>query len=126
MRESDGGRGGRGHGGCSGCGGGAGCGSDSDGPCAPWDSTTIGTNSSMMMMDETWKMLCNKGCGWNETHTTKYHDEQQQSAATFKVPPNHPYWLLLGKIYAAAAAEVLSLSGRGATQIPTSALMLSQ
>ena len=32
-----------------------------------------------------WKMLFNKGCGWNETHTSKYHNEHQQLLATFKV-----------------------------------------
>jgi len=31
-----------------------------------------------MMVNGAWKMLCNKGCGWNESHTTKYHDEHQQ------------------------------------------------
>jgi hypothetical protein len=29
----------------------------------------------VMMVNGAWKMLCNKGCGWNESHTTKYHDE---------------------------------------------------
>jgi hypothetical protein len=23
-----------------------------------------------MMVNGAWKMLCNKGCGWNESHTT--------------------------------------------------------
>ncbi len=75
------------------------------------------------MINGAWKMLCNKGCGWNESHTTKYHDEHQQSAATFKVPPHHPYWLLLGNPYTAAAvaAGELSQSVAGATQVPTSA-----
>ena len=36
------------------------------------------------MINGAWKMLCNKGCGWNETHSTKYHDEYQQLAATLK------------------------------------------
>ena len=79
------------------------------------------------MVNGAWKMLCNKGCGWNESHTTKYHDEHQQSAATFKVPPHHPYWLLSGNSYATAAvaAGVLSPSVAGATQIPTSASVLA-
>ncbi len=73
------------------------------------------------------KMLCNKGCGWNESHTTKYYYEHQQLAATFKVPPHHPYWVLSGKPYAAAAvaARVLSPSVAGATQVPTSASVLA-
>ncbi len=79
------------------------------------------------MVNGAWKMLCNKGCGWNESHTMKYHDEHQRSAATFKVPPHHPYWLLLGKPYTAAAiaAGVLSLSMAGATQVPKSASVLA-
>ncbi len=66
------------------------------------DSTAKSSNSGVMMVNCAWKMICNKGCGWNESHTTKYHDEHQQSAATFKVPPHHPYWLLSGKPYTAA------------------------
>ncbi len=79
------------------------------------------------MINGAWKMLCNKGCGWNESHTTKYHDEHQQSVATFKVQPHHPYWLLSGKPYTAAAvaAGVLSLSVAGATQVPTSVSVLA-
>ncbi len=65
--------------------------------------------------------------GWNESHTTKYHDEHRQLVATFKVPPHHPYWLLLGKLFTAAAvaAGVLSPSVAGATQVPTSAPVLA-
>ena len=72
-------------------------------------------------------MLCNKGCGWNETHTTKFHDEHQRLAATFKVPPSHPYWLLSGKPYTAAAvaAGVLNPSVAGATQSPGPASLLA-
>ena len=80
------------------------------------------------MVNGAWKMLCNKGCGWNESHTTKYHhDEHQRSAATFKVPPHHPYWLLSEKPYTAAAvaAGVLSPSMADATQVPTSASVLA-
>ncbi len=79
------------------------------------------------MVNGAWKMLCNKGCGWNESHTTKYHDEHQQLAATFKMPPCHPYWLLLRKpcTAAAVAVGVLSPSVAGATQVPTSASVLA-
>ncbi len=86
---------------------------------ARWDA--------LRFCDVGWRMLCNKGCGWNESHTIKYHDEHQRLAATFKVPPHHPYWLLLGKPYTAAtvAAGVLSPSMAGATQVPTSASVLA-
>ncbi len=79
------------------------------------------------MVNGAWKKLCNKGCGWNESHITKYYDEHQRSAATFKVPPHHPYWLLSGKPYttAAIAARVLSPSVAGATQVPSSASVLA-
>ncbi len=110
-----------------GCGGGAGHGSGSEGQQAPWDSTAKSSNSGVMMVNGAWKMLCNKGCGWNESHTKKYHDEHQRLAATFKVPPNHPYWLPLDKPYTAAAvaAGVLSPSVAGATQVPTSTSVLA-
>ncbi len=125
--DSEGGRGGQGHGGQGGRGGGAGCGSGSGGQHAPWYSTVKSNNSGVMMINDVWKMLCNKGCGWNESHTAKYHDEHQRSAATFKVSPHHPYWLLLGKPYTAAAiaAGVLIPSVAGATQVPTHASVLA-
>jgi hypothetical protein len=65
--------------------------------------------------------------GMNLTQQVKYHDEHQRSAATFKVPPHYPYWLLSGKSYAAAAvaARVLNPSVAGATQVPTSASVLA-
>ena len=68
-----------------------------------------------MNIDGIWKMICVK-CGWNETHSTKYHDKQQRNAALFKVPPHHPYWLCLGKIYQTAAAigAIAALPGAGA------------
>ena len=78
------------------------------------------------MNDGVWKMRC-KICGWNETHTTKFHEEQQRSVATFKVPPHHPYWLLLGNPYSAAAvaAGVLTPSVAGAAQVPQPASVLA-
>jgi len=73
-------------------------------------------NSGVMNIKGTWKMNCSKCGGWNETHTTKYHEAQQLSAATFKVPPHHPFWLLSGKVYpAAAAGATFASAGAGAT-----------
>ena len=114
ARDTEGGHG-QGHGGRGGCGGGAGHG-DSNGQRAPWnDNTTKGTNSGVTNIEGNWKMHCSKCSGWNETHTTKYHDEQQRSAATFKVPPHHPYWLMLGKIYPAIVAGVTFAPTRAGT-----------
>ncbi len=47
--------------------------------------------------------------------------------ATFKVPPHHPYWLLLEKPYSAAAvaAGVLTPSVAGAAQVPQPASVLA-
>ncbi len=111
AKETEAGRG-RGHGGR---GGGTGPG-DSNGQCAPWsDNTAKGTNSGVANVDGTWKMHCSKWGGWNETHTTMYHEEQQRSAATFKVvPPHHPLWLMLGKIYPAAVAAGVTFAPTGA------------
>jgi hypothetical protein len=68
-----------------------------------------------MNIEGIWKMNCSK-CGWNESHTTKYHDKQSCNAASFKVPPHHPYWLMSGKIYqtAGAAGAISALPGAGA------------
>ncbi len=70
-------------------------------------------------------MNCSK-CGWNETHTSKYHDEQARNAASFKVPPHHPYWLLSGKTYqaAGAAAVVTGLPGASAASTSTGGLLM--
>ena len=47
--------------------------------------------------------------------------------ATFKVPPDHLFWILLGKPYSAAsvAAGVLSPSMAGAAQVPKPASVLA-
>ena len=80
------------------------------------DAAKKGANSGVMNVEGTWKMNCSK-CGWNETHTSKFHDEQLRNAASFKVPPHHPFWLLSGKVYqaAGAAGAIGSLPGAGAT-----------
>ncbi len=67
-------------------------------------------------------MHCFKCGGWNETHTTKYHDEQQWSAATFKVPPHHPYWLMSAKIYPAIVVGV-TFAPTGAGAVSTESTM---
>ena len=96
--DSDGGRGGRGGRGRGGRGHGAGRG---DGR-APWDDKAKAVNSGISKIDGTWKMHCSKCDGWNETHTTKYHDEHARSAATFQVPAHHPWWLTTGKVFSGA------------------------
>ena len=83
---------------------------------APWKETE-GSNSGVKMIDGAWQMLCNKGCGWNSLHTTGFHNEQSRSAANFKLPPDHMWWRLSGKQWAAAGAAVTLPSGADATQI---------
>ena len=58
--------------------------------------------------------------------TTKYHDEQQRSAASFKVPPHHPFWLMSGKIHqtAGVAGTIAALPGAGATATGSGGSML--
>jgi hypothetical protein len=123
KKDSEGGRGGCG--GRGGRGGGAGRG---EGQRAPWnnDNAKQSANSGVMNIEGIWKMHCKKCGGWNETHTTKYHDEQQRNAASFKVPPHHPYWLLSGKIYqtAAAAGASTALPGAGAASTKSGSSML--
>ena len=113
-----GGRGGRGGRGKRGGRGGRG---DREGDRAPWndDNAKKGTNG-VMNIEGTWKMNCSK-CGWNETHTSKYHDEQARNAASFKIPAHHPYWQLSGKSYQAAgvAAVVSGIPGASAASTVT-------
>jgi hypothetical protein len=69
-----------------------------------------------MNIEGVWKMHCSK-CGINETHTTKYHDEQLRNAASFRLPAHHPWYITSGKVYQAAtvAGAIVTLPGAGAT-----------
>ena len=40
-----------------------------------------------------WMMLCNRGCGWNTTHTTHFHNKWKSNSSTFVLPPSHPFHL---------------------------------
>ncbi len=41
-------------------------------------------------------MLCNKGCGWNATHTTGFHKSYVATPSAFlaALPPEHPYFMV--------------------------------
>jgi hypothetical protein len=69
-----------------------------------------------MKIGNDWKMHCAK-CGTNDTHTTKYHDEQLRNAASFKLPAHHPWYITSGNVYQAAtvAGAIVNLPGAGAT-----------
>ena len=72
-----------------------------------------------MNIDGVWKMHCSK-CGVNETHTTKYHDEQHRNAASFVLPAHHPWYQTSGKVYKAAGlGAIVTLPGAGATSSET-------
>jgi len=110
------GGGGRGGGGRGGRGGGGDGGRGTSDERAPWKESDP-SKSGVKMIDGAWKMLCNKGCGWNSTHTTGFHNEQSRSALNFKLPPEHMWWRVSGKQYAAAGAAVILPSGADATQV---------
>ena len=57
-------------------------------------------------------MNCSK-CGINDTHTTKYHDEQLRNAALFRLPAHHLWYITSGKVYQAAtvAGAIVTLPG---------------
>eukprot|EP00956_Cyclotella_meneghiniana_P039536 scaffold173548_cov23-Cyclotella_meneghiniana.AAC.1 len=50
-------------------------------------------------INNVWHMVCNKGCGWNTTHTTKYHGAftPNPSAYPTALPSTHPYHLKVAK-----------------------------
>ena len=112
-----GGRGGGGRGGRGGRGDGGRGNSDERAPWKESEGSNSNSNSGVKMIDGAWKMLCNKGCGWNSTHTTGFHNEQSRSALNFKLPPEHMWWRVSGKQYAAAGAAVILPSGADATQV---------
>jgi hypothetical protein len=112
-----GGRGGGGRGGRGGRGDGGRGTSDERAPWKETEGSNSNSHSGVKMIDGAWKMLCNKGCGWNSTHTTGFHNEQIRLALNFKLPPEHMWWRVSGKQYAAAAAAVILPSGADATQV---------
>ena len=78
------------------------------------DATKKGANSVVMNIEGVWKMHCLK-CGINETHTTKYHDEQLRNAASFRLPAYHPWYITSGNVYqAATVAGAIVIPGAGA------------
>jgi hypothetical protein len=40
--------------------------------------------------NEKWMMNC-KPCGWNESHTSKYHGEWNLNQSTFSIPGTHAF-----------------------------------
>ena len=53
----------------------------------------ITNNSGLSKFDGVWHMHCNKGCGWNKTHTTKFHGKFKATPPAYPsmLPPQHPY-----------------------------------
>ncbi len=60
-------------------------------------------------------MKCNKACGWNTTHTTKYCDEFKRNGGSFAVPPSHPYWALSKKSHPSASASGSTIPSAGSS-----------
>ena len=49
--------------------------------------------SGVQKFNNVWHMLCNKGCGWNRTHTTGFHAAFTPNPSFFPaaLPAAHPY-----------------------------------
>ncbi len=71
-----------------------------------WDATkgapaTLSTNTSLgggvEKKNRKWIMNC-KSCGWNESHTSKYHGEWNQNQSTFSIPATRVFWSKLGTV----------------------------
>jgi hypothetical protein len=60
-------------------------------------------------------MKCNKGCGWNTTHTTRCCDEFKCNGASFAVHPLHPYWAFSKKAHPSASASGSTIPSAGSS-----------
>ena len=61
-------------------------------------------SSGIKLKNGQWMMLCNKDCGngkcgWNTTHSTKYHGKYQKNPSAFPgaLPNTHPIWNKISK-----------------------------
>ena len=63
------------------------------------DPATPGTNTSsgdgVEKRNGKWMMNC-KSCGWNETHTSRFHGEWDRNQSTFCIPATHVFWTKSG------------------------------
>ena len=60
-------------------------------------------------------MKCNKGCGWNTTHTSKYCDKFKRNGASFSLPAMHPYWALSKKAHHGASVTGSTIPPAGSS-----------
>ncbi len=72
-------------------------------------------NQGVECINGVWMMKCNKGCGWNTTHTTKYCNELKRNGASFSVPPLHLYWALSKKAHPSASATGSTIPSAGSS-----------
>ncbi len=79
-------------------------GGDQNNTRGKWGATkgapaTPGTNTSsgdgVEKKNGKWMMNC-KSCGWNESHTSKYHDKWNRNQSTFSIPATHVFWSKFG------------------------------
>ena len=56
-------------------------------------------SSGVEKFNNVWHMLCNKGCGWNCTHTTGFHSAYVINPSSFPagLPPSRPYHQRIAK-----------------------------
>ena len=53
-------------------------------------------------------MAFSKSCGWNESHTSKYHGEWNQNQSTFSIPATHVFWSKSGTTPSAEKGPTLA------------------
>jgi hypothetical protein len=49
-----------------------------------------------------------KLCGWNESHTSKYHGKWNQNQSTFSIPATHVFWSKSGTTPSAEKGPTLA------------------
>jgi len=50
-----------------------------------------GSENGVHLVDGRWMCLCKKGCGFNLTHTTGFHEAWSQNTAGFSLPATHVF-----------------------------------
>ena len=74
------------------------------------------TTQGIECINNVWMMKCNKGCGWNTTHTSKYCDKFKRNGASFStLPATHPYWAFSKKAHHGAAATGSTIPPAGSS-----------
>jgi hypothetical protein len=57
---------------------------------------SVTTSGGVRKRKGKWSMIC-KSCGWNTTHTTRFHDSYVKDPALFSLPATNLFWTKSGK-----------------------------